>query len=82
MAVASHGRSGSGSPYALRAYADKAHAMGMDKEYCEQIMLLADRFELWRHDYHVGDPDAGPHREDNADIVSRIPRFATELPPV
>lgn len=68
-------------PYAFRAYADEAQRLGMNAEYCEQIRLLADRFERWRQEHFTGDPDAGPHREDAPDVVSRIPRYSTELPP-
>lgn len=69
------------APQALRAYADAARRMGMDEEYCDQVLLVADRFEQWRRDNWTGDPDAAPHRDDDPTIVSRISPYATELPP-
>jgi hypothetical protein len=68
-------------PYAFRAYAEEAERLGMDPEYCQQIRLLAERFERWRAENFTGDPDAGPHRDDDPEIVCRIPRYSTALPP-
>ena len=69
------------APRAIRAYSEACRQMGMDQEYCRQLDALADRFELWRHENHVGDPDAGPHRTDDPDVIARMPEFATKLPP-
>jgi hypothetical protein len=69
------------APHALRAYADEARRLGMDVEYCEQIRLLAQRFDDWRKANHTGDPDADRHRTDDPDVVRRIPVYSTALPP-
>jgi hypothetical protein len=70
------------APHALRAYADVAqYQHGMDPEYCGQIRKLAERFEEWQAENFTGDPDAGPHREDNDSICAMIPEYATQLPP-
>lgn len=68
------------APHALDAYAEAAMTYGMDDEYCTQIRMLADRFRKWRTGNYTGDPDAGPHRVDNPEIVDRIPEYATQLP--
>lgn len=68
------------APFALEAYANNAEGQGMDKEYCEQVRMLARRFREWRTNNWSGNPDAEPHREDDPQVVNRIPKYATELP--
>jgi len=64
------------APAALRAYAVEAEARGYDKEYVNDICMLAVEFDVWRTEHGNGDPDAPPHRKDDPDVVARIPEGA------
>jgi hypothetical protein len=64
----------------LRYYADRAEEAGMASDYTDDLISLARRFDRWRKQHHTGDPDAPAHRTDNAEIVVKIPRYATENP--
>jgi hypothetical protein len=65
---------------AIRAYADAAEELNMDPEYVNDLHKLARRFDAWRNQHHIGDPDAPAHRPDDPEIIKRIPRYATENP--
>lgn len=56
-------------PYALRAYADKAEELGMDRAYVASVRELADDFDRYREQEGNGDADAGPHRGDLPRLV-------------
>jgi hypothetical protein len=60
------------APIALRAYADAAASLGYDTEYVASIRELADDFDRYRAEHGDGDPDAAPHREDNAAVVAAM----------
>lgn len=60
------------APAALRAYAVAARQLGMDPDYADDIDGLADDFEHYRAEHGTGDPDAPPHRVDNAEVVARF----------
>jgi len=59
-------------PAALRAYAAEARRLGMDAEYADDIEGMAGDWERYRAAHGDGDPDAPPHRADDAVTVSRI----------
>lgn len=61
------------SSFALRSYAQFAELIGMDPEYVKDIRKLATEFDQWRQDHQQGDPDAPKHREDDPEVVARIP---------
>jgi|APFre7841882654_1041346.scaffolds.fasta_scaffold216601_1 hypothetical protein len=56
-------------PHALQAYADKAAELGMDPEYVASVRELAARFEAYRAKEGPGDPEAGPHRKDDPEVI-------------
>jgi hypothetical protein len=60
------------APAALRAYADEAERLGYDAEWVADVRGQADDFERYRAGHGDGDPDAGPHRPDDPETVSRI----------
>jgi hypothetical protein len=60
------------APAALRAYADEAGRLGMDKEFCEDIRGQAADFERYRAEHGDGDPDAPQHRRDDPETVARL----------
>lgn len=60
------------APAALREYAKMAMDFGMDPEYCQDIMDLADEFVEWRHEHQTGDPDAPRHRTDDPEIIAKM----------
>ncbi len=60
------------APAGLRAYADAAENLGMDKEYVADVRALADEFEAERRVLGSGDPDAAPHRTDDPVTVARM----------
>lgn len=63
------------APAALRAYADAfiAHSVGrsgdFDRDYVESIKELANDFDRYRTKEGDGDPEVGPHRKDDPDII-------------
>ena len=57
---------------ALRAYSNKARALGMNEQYCNDVMVLADRFEDYRIDHGEGDPDRGRHRVDDSATITKM----------
>lgn len=57
------------APAALIAYAGTCRALGMDRDYVDDIRALAIEFGLWRLDHVSGDPDAPRHRQDDPSIV-------------
>lgn len=56
-------------PYALRAYADQAKERGYDPEYVDSVRQLASDFAQYRHEHGAGDPDKGPHRKDDPNVI-------------
>ncbi len=56
-------------PGTLRAYAAIARDMGMEEEYCASIDELADDFARYRDKHGSGDPESGPHRRDDPEII-------------
>lgn len=70
------------APAALRAYADEAGRLGMDAEYCADIRGQADDFDRYRREAGEGDPDAGPHRTDDPEVISRIRAGSHRIYPV
>lgn len=62
------------APFAIRAYAKAAAELGMDPEYCDDLLGLADDFEEYRKETGNGDPDAAPHRVDDPNVVVRFKR--------
>jgi len=60
------------APIALRAYADAAEQLGMNSKYVNDIRALADRFEQYRLEHGLGDPDKGRHRIDDPAIVKEM----------
>jgi hypothetical protein len=66
------GASDPAAPVALRAYALAAQGCGMDADYVNDIMRLADEFKEWRTKNTTGDPDAPRHREDDPEIIAKM----------
>lgn len=60
------------APAALVAYAGAAMEHGMDEEYVQDVMALADEFAAYRHEHGAGDPDAAPHRTDDPAIIAKM----------
>lgn len=58
------------APFALRAYADQAMAIGFDMDYVNSIYELAADFE--KRTGGKADPDKGPHRVDNHAVVAMM----------
>jgi hypothetical protein len=56
-------------PVALRAYACEAQSRDFDAHYVASLFELADDFEAYRAEHGDGDPDAGPHRKDNPEVI-------------
>jgi hypothetical protein len=54
---------------ALRAYADEAELLGFDPAYVESVREVADDFVHYRTAHGDGDPDAGPHRKDDPQVI-------------
>jgi hypothetical protein len=59
-------------PIALHAYADEAWKLGMDLAYVQSVHDLAEDFDAYRLKHGSGDPDAGPHRKDDEDVVDAM----------
>jgi hypothetical protein len=57
------------APAALRAYALAAKESGADTDYVESILEYADDFDRYRGECGAGDPEAGPHRQDDPSVV-------------
>ena len=60
------------APTALRAYANKALALGMNQQYVNDIFELADKFDEYRREHGEGDPDKGKHRIDDPVIIEEM----------
>lgn len=65
------------TPHALMAYAAACELMEMDPEYIASIRETAQELSELPRD-PKSDPDAGPHRKDNAAVV-RIMRGEADL---
>ena len=60
------------TPTAIRAMADWHAEHGTDGEYVDDLRRLANEWDRYRAIHGDGDPEAGPHREDNPDIIAVI----------
>lgn len=60
------------APIALRAYAKAAEDNGIDSEYCDSILELADDFDDYRQEHGKGDPEAPPHRQDYDQVINAM----------
>lgn len=60
------------APTALRAYADIAESMHYEPEYVASIRDLATDFEAYIQLHGMGDPEAPPHRHDDADVIDAM----------
>lgn len=67
------------APAALRAYADEAVRLGMDREYAESVRELAADFESYRAAEGPGDPEAAPHRKDDPFVIRAMRGLATVI---
>lgn len=56
----------------LRAYADKAEELGFYPPYVSDVRRLADEFDAYLAEHGAGDPDRGPHRDDNPSIIAQM----------
>lgn len=65
------------TPGALRAYAYHARLHGMNHEYCEDVLRLADQFDEYRRTHGAGDPDRARHRVDDPETVAKMRRGAS-----
>lgn len=59
-------------PHAIRELGRESARLGMDPEYCDDLMRLAADFEKYRAEHGDGDPDAPPHRIDDPDVIARM----------
>jgi len=62
------------APAGLRAYADKAEELGFNEQYVADVRRLADEFDAYLAEHGPGDPDRGPHRRDNEEVVAMMRR--------
>jgi hypothetical protein len=61
------------APAAMRAYAKAARDMGMDEEYVQNVLSMADEFDQYRHLEGAGDPDNPPlQRFDDAAVIEAL----------
>jgi hypothetical protein len=60
------------APAALRAYADEALRLSLDRGYALAVRRLADEFEAYRKQHGDGDPDRGKHREDDPATIAEM----------
>lgn len=59
-------------PEAIRCLSKVSRDLGMDSQYCDDLLILADKFESFRLKNGVGDPDAEKHRIDSPEIIKLI----------
>lgn len=70
------------SSAALIRYAEVAQQMGYDPDFVGSVLQLARDFSdlmLSERARKVSDPDAGPHRRDNPDVVALMGWRADEI---
>ena len=60
------------APMALRAYAKGCSSLGLDRDYVNSLLDLADDFESYRAAQGDGDPDAPPHRKDSSAVLTAM----------
>lgn len=60
------------TPTAILAMADWHEERGTDQAYVDDLRLLADEWDDYRSLNGEGDPEAGPHRTDDPDIITQI----------
>jgi hypothetical protein len=60
------------APAALRAYVKEylSRANPADEEYANSILELASDFERYNQETGNGDPESGPHRVDDPDVIA------------
>jgi hypothetical protein len=54
---------------ALRAYADACESLGFEQEYVSSVREVAEDFDEYRENAGNGDPEAGPHRKDDPNVI-------------
>jgi hypothetical protein len=59
---------------ALRAYADEAERRGLSAGFVERLRWWADHWDVYRGIHGEGDPEMGPHRQDDPAIVAEMKR--------
>lgn len=64
---------------ALNAYADAAEKLGLDPAFVASVRELAADFLAYRYEHGDGDPDSGPHRDDNRDVILAMRRQLPQL---
>lgn len=69
------------APHAIRELGRESARLGMDREYCDDLMALASAFETYRQEHGDGDPDAGPHRQDDPKVVDILDQILASDPP-
>ena len=57
---------------AMFAYADAACGAGLDSEFVASCYQHADMMRAYRKEHGDGDPDRGPHRKDDPEIIERM----------
>lgn len=60
------------APAALRAYANKSRALGMNEQYVTDVFDIAETFEEYRLAMGEGDPDRGRHRKDDPKTIEEM----------
>jgi hypothetical protein len=60
------------APAALRAYAHEAERHGMNAQFVQDVLILAEEFEQYRMVHGAGDPDRGRHRDDDPATVAEM----------
>lgn len=60
------------APAALRVYALAVKDSGGDVEYADSILELANDFEVYRREHGDGDPESGPHRTDDPQVITAM----------
>lgn len=66
------------APEALRSYANRCASLKLDRDYRDSLWDLARLFEDYGREHSAGDPDAPPHRTDNAFVIAMM-RHETDL---
>jgi hypothetical protein len=68
------------APAALRAYAEKAEELGMDKIYVANVTAMADNFEAYQAEEGAGDPDMPPlQRIDDWSLLEALKGEPTSI---
>ena len=68
------------TPEALRAYAAISQRMGMEADYVHGVLDLADQFAIYYEGLaQKGDPEAGPHRKDDPNVIHAMRGGSCEI---